>query len=387
MITTKDPTHTSSSSSSDGWGGALSLAGLFAFTVAVESYLLWQANKFIQGQQKEIQKQATMRQGERFTRISDQRQAREKISEKLTESGYGPYPAIGVIESPFPDRRGTPRQPQLVPAARGRIKFNKKIIQQGHYDELREFSHVWIIFVFHENTNTDKVWGAAKIQPPRLGKRIGCLSTRSPHRPNNLGLSVCEIAEIGPNYIDILCCDMVDGTPVLDIKPYIPYDIIPSDLKLPMLTASNGLPLNQKKLVVPGWIVEADIPMVPVRILPAAQEQMRLIHEGGGLRMCTLEGLEELAQQVLRQDVRGVHQGRGTTNPNTNNNMNLEGSGDGDDKPGGSESDKDKKQGRKAVEESNGYLCRLDTVEFRFLTLKDGIEIIDARLYGIGNML
>ena len=67
--------------------------------------------------------------------------------------------------------------------------------------------------------------------------------------------------------------------------------------------------------------------------------------------------------------------------------MNLEGSGDGDDKPGGSESDKDKKQGRKAVEESNGYLCRLDTVEFRFLTLKDGIEIIDARLYGIGNML
>ena len=72
--------------------------------------------------------------------------------------------------------------------------------------------------MFHANTNTEKGRHAlsAKIKPPRLhGQRVGCLTTRSPHRPNNIGLSVCEIASLGKNYIEIVCCDMMEGTPVI----------------------------------------------------------------------------------------------------------------------------------------------------------------------------
>lgn len=86
-------------------------------------------------------------------------------------------------QSPFLDRRGTPRQPQLVPAAKGRIRFDRRVIQQEHFEELNQFSHIWVIFVFHCNTNTDKQsinesqkvnnskmmkTVPSKIKPPRL---------------------------------------------------------------------------------------------------------------------------------------------------------------------------------------------------------------------------
>ena len=72
--------------------------------------------------------------------------------------------------------------------------------------------------MFHENTNTDAT-SLAKIKPPRLfGKKVGCLSTRSPHRPNALGLSVCEVISVTNESIELACIDMMDGTPVLDSK-------------------------------------------------------------------------------------------------------------------------------------------------------------------------
>ncbi len=126
------------------------------------------------------------------------------------------FSIIGIVESPFPDRRGTPRQPQLVPAAYAFIRFAKHI-QHAHYAELAQFSHIWILFHFHENTSVENV--KAKIRPPRLhGQTVGCLSTRSPHRPNAIGLSVCEVVKLEQNGIRVKCVDMVDGTPVLDGK-------------------------------------------------------------------------------------------------------------------------------------------------------------------------
>src|SRR5262249_50831961 len=92
---------------------------------------------------------------------------------------------------------------------------------------LDQFSHLWIIFVFHEHGS--KNWKPS-IRPPRLGgaKKVGVLASRSPHRPNPIGLSVVEIASLdadaegGPE-IHVRGVDLLDGTPVLDIKPYVPY--------------------------------------------------------------------------------------------------------------------------------------------------------------------
>ena len=165
---------------------------------------------------EDLEKQTKLRSIERTGRISTQQKDRELLIKEQYKDGFN-YPPIGYIESPFPDRRGTPRQPILVPAAKGRIRFNKQLIQFEHYEELKLFSHVWVIFIFHNNTNGEKASKISKIKPPRLhGAKVGTLSTRSPHRPNNIGLSVCEIVGVTKDYIDIACVDMVDGTPVLD---------------------------------------------------------------------------------------------------------------------------------------------------------------------------
>jgi tRNA (adenine37-N6)-methyltransferase len=192
----------------------------------------------------ETNRQLKLRQDERQGRVHAERQLRQQLQGNLEANGIN-FTIIGHIESPFPDRRGTPRQPLLVPAARARIRFNKKCIQKGHFEELAQFSHVWVIFVFHENTNfgtsdkqinkkmvankTDNEVSSvpnhlvapklAKIRPPRLnGLKVGCLSTRSPHRPNEIGLSVCEVVEVGDDYLELRCVDMLNGTPILDGK-------------------------------------------------------------------------------------------------------------------------------------------------------------------------
>jgi tRNA (adenine37-N6)-methyltransferase len=185
---------------------------------------LWKRNQKLQKQvetyESVIQKEKELRNIERKGRITSQKQKREEIQKEQLMNGYN-FSTIGVIESPFPDRRGTPRQPNLVRAATARIRFDRKKIQHEHFKELEQFSHLWIIWVFHENTNVDSGSVAAKIKPPRLhGSRVGCLSTRSPHRPNPIGLSVSEIVKVGSDFIDILCVDMVHGTPVLDGKSF-----------------------------------------------------------------------------------------------------------------------------------------------------------------------
>ena len=219
-------------------------ASVCGMVILVESYLLWQqfrscvvsSDTIVQlkkelndSQQhcselvKEVERAKDLREVERKGRIAAQQRSREQIIKASDENGYK-YNAIAFIESPFPDRRGTPRQPLLVKSAKGRIRFHKQLIQHDHFKELENFSHVWIIFVFHCNTNADAKSLPAKIKPPRLqGAKVGCLSTRSPHRPNNIGLSVCEISHVGNDYIEIIGLDLVNGTPVLDSK----YHLIP----------------------------------------------------------------------------------------------------------------------------------------------------------------
>jgi tRNA-Thr(GGU) m(6)t(6)A37 methyltransferase TsaA len=202
------------------WNSMILLAGCLTSTSVMISYLLWlkynQIKEKLEEKEREIEKEKELRQVERQGRITSQKEKRKEIQKTQAISGFN-FSPIGVIESPFPDRRGTPRQPNLVRAATARIKFDRTKIQYEHFKELEEFSHIWVIWVFHENTNLDSNRIAAKIKPPRLhGSRVGCLSTRSPHRPNPIGLSVSEIISVGPDYIDIHCVDMISGTPVLD---------------------------------------------------------------------------------------------------------------------------------------------------------------------------
>lgn len=201
---------------------ALAIVGLAAAIPTVALFFVYRENsRLSEGNselRKELERQEELRQVERQGRVRVQQQLRDSLVEKSNADGYS-FKPIGYIESPFLDRRGTPRQPVLVPAARGIIRFDKSSIHSSHFEDFKQFSHIWILFVFHDNTDTGSTNKAAKIKPPRLnGQKVSTLATRSPHRPNNIGLSVCEISSIGSDYIEVKCLDMVDGTPVLDGK-------------------------------------------------------------------------------------------------------------------------------------------------------------------------
>ena len=133
---------------------------------------------------------------------------------------------IGIIHSPYSEKFAVPRQPNLVTAGQGELHllapYNNTVSVKG----LEQFSHLWLLFQFH-HIEPEK-WRLT-VRPPRLGgnKTLGVFATRSPFRPNHIGLSAVELKDIAIKNKQIILklgsIDLVDGTPIIDIKPYIPY--------------------------------------------------------------------------------------------------------------------------------------------------------------------
>ncbi|XP_004645289.2 tRNA (adenine(37)-N6)-methyltransferase isoform X2 [Octodon degus] len=128
---------------------------------------------------------------------------------------------IGYLDSCFSVKNGTPRQPSICSYSRASLRIRKSIFNNPEHSlmGLEHFSHVWILFVFHKNGHLSY---KAKVQPPRLnGAKTGVFSTRSPHRPNAIGLTLAKLEKVEGGVIYLSGIDMIHGTPVLDIKPYI----------------------------------------------------------------------------------------------------------------------------------------------------------------------
>ncbi len=141
------------------------------------------------------------------------------------------FTPIGIVHSPYKEKFAIPRQPGLVTAAQSYIELLGDCNREDTLRGLNGFSHIWLSFVFHEAIKTD--W-KPMVRPPRLGgnKKVGVFASRSPFRPNPIGLSVVEVTEIQRTKrngqadswrIHFKGGDLLDGTPVLDIKPYLPY--------------------------------------------------------------------------------------------------------------------------------------------------------------------
>ncbi|MFA0810696.1 tRNA (N6-threonylcarbamoyladenosine(37)-N6)-methyltransferase TrmO [Microbulbifer epialgicus] len=131
---------------------------------------------------------------------------------------------IARVHSCFGEKFGVPRQPMLADASRASIELLPPLDVADAVTGLEENSHIWVVFQFHQVAGQ---W-SAKVRPPRLGgnKKLGVLATRSPFRPNNIGLSVVRLLEVRTSpRVELIVggADLVDGTPILDIKPYIPY--------------------------------------------------------------------------------------------------------------------------------------------------------------------
>lgn len=136
---------------------------------------------------------------------------------------------IAYIQTDFPEKFGVPRQSGLAKQLRGRIVFEKEFRNPDALRGLEGFSHLWLIWEFSANRRAEGEWKPT-VRPPRLGgnAQMGVFATRSPFRPNPLGLSCVRIAGIelhtpdGP-VIEVIGADLMDGTPIYDIKPYIRY--------------------------------------------------------------------------------------------------------------------------------------------------------------------
>ena len=129
---------------------------------------------------------------------------------------------IAYIRSPYAEKFGVPRQGNLVPHAVSEIVFEPAFRNEDCVRGIGEFSHIWLIWQFHCNGSA---WSPT-VRPPRLGgnTRVGVFATRSPFRPNGLGLSVVKLLSVEPGpVLRVSGADLVDGTPIYDIKPYIPY--------------------------------------------------------------------------------------------------------------------------------------------------------------------
>jgi tRNA (adenine37-N6)-methyltransferase len=197
---------------------------------------------------------------------------------------------IGIIHSPYKQKFAIPRQPGLVKSALGAIEFHTKFADPNSLRGIEQFSHLWLIFQFHQTT--EQGW-SPMVRPPRLGgnKKLGVFATRSTFRPNNMGLSVVEFVEVtqqaGKLVLVVRGIDLLDGTPVFDIKPYVPY--------VDALVEARG------------GFAEAAPPLMAVDFLPMARDAL--------VRFSRVHPeLETLITEVLSQDPRPAYHG------NTDNN-------------------------------------------------------------------
>jgi tRNA-Thr(GGU) m(6)t(6)A37 methyltransferase TsaA len=171
---------------------------------------------------------------------------------------------IGVIHTPFPDKVSAPRQTYVKREAEGRIVLEPGRDFEHALSDIEGWDHLWVLYWFHLNEG----W-RPKVLPPRSKVRRGVFSTRSPHRPSPIGMSVVRLVRVEGLTLFVEGVDMVDGTPVLDIKPYV--------------VAADSIPDARD-----GWLRAGDpLPDYEVAWSPLAREQAEWLRANHGVDLST----------------------------------------------------------------------------------------------------
>ena len=194
------------------------------------------------------------------------------------------FAQIGVIKSPWKEKFAVPRQPGLIEDGGGELHLLPPYNQQEAVRGLEAFSHLWLLFVFHQTMAGG--WRPT-VRPPRLGgnARMGVFATRSTFRPNPIGMSLVELKAVrcqkSQVILELGSLDLVDGTPIVDIKPYLPF--------------AEALPSARA-----GFAQHAPAADMPVRFSDHAQQQL-VRHQQ------RYPQLARFIRQVLAQDPRPAY--------------------------------------------------------------------------------
>lgn len=197
-------------------------------------------------------------------------------------------PIIGIHRSPLSQKFGTPRQPNLV-NLHTHIDLLSPYDTFDAFDGISHYSHLWIIWQFHQNK--PQAHFRPQVRPPRLGgnDKMGVFATRSMYRPSNLGLSVVQFSHLSQQgkslSLHIFGADMIDGTPIVDIKPYLPY--------------ADSLPCAKNPMAKPT--------IKAVKISPTAKKSIDEQIKAGNLSLIDIAHIKELIAQDPRP---AYHQGR-----------------------------------------------------------------------------
>ncbi|NIY47946.1 tRNA (N6-threonylcarbamoyladenosine(37)-N6)-methyltransferase TrmO [Cedecea colo] len=194
------------------------------------------------------------------------------------------FEQIGVIRSPYKEKFAVPRQPGLVADGGGELHLLPPFNLADAVRGLEGFSHLWLLFVFHQTMEGG--WRPT-VRPPRLGgnARMGVFATRSTFRPNPIGMSLVELkgirCEKNQLILDLGSLDLVDGTPIVDIKPYLPF--------------AEALPQ-----AVAGYAQAAPVADMPVYFTTDVQQQLARLDN-------IWPNITRFIQQVLAQDPRPAY--------------------------------------------------------------------------------
>lgn len=201
------------------------------------------------------------------------------------------FNVIGHIESPYKEKFAIPRQPGLVQGGAGRLHLHSPFNDPNAVRGLNQFSHIWVLFVFHQTMENG--WKPL-VRPPRLGgnNKMGVFATRSTFRPNPIGMSLVELKGItienNQVVLELGSLDLVDGTPIIDIKPYLPFaEALPN--------ASAGY--------------AQDTPSDDMQVIFTPQVETEL-----DTYQSQYPGIKQFISQVLMQDPRPAYKKQSTEN-------------------------------------------------------------------------
>jgi tRNA (adenine37-N6)-methyltransferase len=231
------------------------------------------------------------------------------------------FEPIGVVRSPLVERAQAPRQPGVggqESRADGRIELYPGRGFEDALSGLDAWEYAWVLFVFHLNVEQGRGW-KPRVQPPRAEAKVGVFATRSPHRPNPIGMSAVRIDRVEGLVVRVRGLDLLDGTPVLDLKPYVPYADAHPDARSGWLQPADPRPAWEVTFTDAAteqlaWLRERGVDLragieTALALGPQPHAYRRIRRHAGGMRLALKEWRVDFAVEDRRLVVRGLATG------------------------------------------------------------------------------